>query len=200
MLFSFRSKRENPSEPYPADLNARMVAVSMDLCIILLLLWPVLKGISVYLFGAFDPKSIVPILSSSSDVSIIFSRLIESGYLNIIIFDNVFQVFVLGIIFVSCWVKYGATPGKMLFRMRVVGINDYEKLGVRRAIIRFISYLISVLSLGIGLLWALFDKRKRTWHDMLSGTRVMVFPKQKKMPEIQNTSADVNSAPRSVDP
>jgi len=37
--------------------------------------------------------------------------------------------------------------------------------------------LVSLLPLGLGFLWILFDPEKRAWHDRLSRTRVVVLPK-----------------------
>jgi uncharacterized RDD family membrane protein YckC len=35
---------------------------------------------------------------------------------------------------------------------------------------RLIGLLLSVLPMGLGLAWALFDEDRLTWHDRLSGT------------------------------
>jgi uncharacterized RDD family membrane protein YckC len=35
---------------------------------------------------------------------------------------------------------------------------------------RLVALLLSVLPLGLGLAWALFDADHLTWHDRLSGT------------------------------
>ncbi len=40
------------------------------------------------------------------------------------------------------------------------------------ALIRFVVAIISWLPFGLGYLWSLFDKQKRTWHDIASKTQL----------------------------
>jgi uncharacterized RDD family membrane protein YckC len=47
----------------------------------------------------------------------------------------------------------------------------------RQALIRFLVAILSWGACGLGVLWILVDKDKRTWHDRASGTRVVVLPK-----------------------
>jgi len=36
------------------------------------------------------------------------------------------------------------------------------------------------LCVGLGFIWSLFDKQKRSWHDIYSDTQLVRIPKQKK--------------------
>ncbi len=36
------------------------------------------------------------------------------------------------------------------------------------------------VSLGLGYLWCLVDRRGRYWHDYLSGTELILLPKREK--------------------
>ena len=75
------------------------------------------------------------------------------------------------------WVMYhmlwclanGDTPGMRFAGLRVVNFDgrvaDREQRGVRQA-----AYVLSVLSAGVGLLWALVDEENLTWHDHISKT------------------------------
>ena len=75
------------------------------------------------------------------------------------------------------WVMYhmlwcladGDTPGMRFAGLRVVNfdglIADREQRGIRQA-----AYVVSVLSAGVGLLWALVDEENLTWHDHISKT------------------------------
>ncbi|MEJ1377571.1 MAG: RDD family protein, partial [Candidatus Sedimenticola sp. (ex Thyasira tokunagai)] len=38
--------------------------------------------------------------------------------------------------------------------------------------------IISWLALGLGFLWLLVDRKNRTWHDRLSGTRLIMLEKK----------------------
>ncbi len=45
---------------------------------------------------------------------------------------------------------------------------------------RFIVAIISWLPAGLGFWWQLWDRDKLTWHDRVSGTRLVYYPKPKK--------------------
>jgi uncharacterized RDD family membrane protein YckC len=42
-----------------------------------------------------------------------------------------------------------------------------------RAAARFVAALVAILPAGVGIWWAVFDARKRAWHDRWTGTRVV---------------------------
>jgi uncharacterized RDD family membrane protein YckC len=67
--------------------------------------------------------------------------------------------------FVISWARGGQTIGMRAWRLRVVDA-DGNALGWPRAALRFVVACVSVLALGIGYLWCLFDRRKRGWHDL----------------------------------
>jgi len=72
----------------------------------------------------------------------------------------------------------GTTPGKAILRLYVVK-KDGQKAGFGTMVVReWILKLISAYFLFLGFLWALFNRERRTWHDMILGTYVVVQPKQ----------------------
>ena len=78
--------------------------------------------------------------------------------------------------FVGFWVRSGSTAGMMAWRLRVE-TEDGNPPGIGKASIRFFAAIISWLPLGLGFLWQLWDNDKLTWHDRLSGTRLVHYPK-----------------------
>lgn len=76
-------------------------------------------------------------------------------------------------VFVLGWARYGVTPGKLLLDLRVVETRSGERPGWIRSIIRYIGYFVSALPLGLGFVWAAFDREGRALHDRLAGTRVV---------------------------
>jgi uncharacterized RDD family membrane protein YckC len=68
--------------------------------------------------------------------------------------------------------KKGATPGKMLFRLRVVR-SDGSTLTLGRAAGRYFATFLSGLTIFIGYLIAAFDEQKRALHDHVADTRVV---------------------------
>lgn len=68
--------------------------------------------------------------------------------------------------------KYGATPGKMICKIRIVTAAG-EKVTYGRATGRVFAELLSGLICNIGYLIAAFDKEKRSLHDHICNTRVV---------------------------
>ena len=68
--------------------------------------------------------------------------------------------------------RFGATPGKMVCRLRVVG-PDHTRLTYTRALARHFAGMLSLLTLLIGYLIAAFDSEKRALHDHICNTRVV---------------------------
>lgn len=69
--------------------------------------------------------------------------------------------------------QYSATPGKMLCGLKVVRVGE-EKFGWKVALGRTLAEQLSRLLMFTGYLMAAFDEEKRTLHDRLAGTRVVV--------------------------
>jgi uncharacterized RDD family membrane protein YckC len=73
--------------------------------------------------------------------------------------------------YVYHWGVKGATPGKRLLGLRVVAVDGSEPIGLSRAAVRVLGYLLSGLTLGIGFLMIAFGGS--ALHDRLAGTRVV---------------------------
>lgn len=70
------------------------------------------------------------------------------------------------------WTHGGQTLGMRAWRLRVV-TADREALTWRLAWRRFAWSMVSWAFVGAGFLWSLFDPQWQTWHDRLSGTRLV---------------------------
>jgi len=69
----------------------------------------------------------------------------------------------------------GATVGKRLLRLRVVG-PDGERPGPGRSALRACVAVLGVLCLGAGPLLALFTRSGHALHDLVAGTTVVEAP------------------------
>jgi uncharacterized RDD family membrane protein YckC len=69
------------------------------------------------------------------------------------------------------WRLRGQTPGKWLLGLRVVALGG-GKIGLGRALIRFVGYPLSALPFYLGFLWILGPER-RGFHDRLARTEVV---------------------------
>jgi uncharacterized RDD family membrane protein YckC len=103
------------------------------------------------------------------------------GFLLIVSNSTAFSLtayFVLYFGLCSIFYLNGTTPGKAILRLYVVK-KDGQKAGFGTMVVReWILKLISAYFLFLGFLWALFNRERRTWHDMILGTYVVVQPKQ----------------------
>ncbi|WP_069472455.1 RDD family protein [Candidatus Marithrix sp. Canyon 246] len=72
------------------------------------------------------------------------------------------------------WVKYAATPGKLIVDSEIVDADTGKPIDLQQAMLRSIAYIISLIPLGLGFLWILWDKRKQGWHDKIAGTVVII--------------------------
>lgn len=71
-------------------------------------------------------------------------------------------------------IKFGATPGKMFFGLKIVskeGANPNLKTAFLREII---GKIVSSLILNIGYLWVAFSHDKQGIHDKIAGTHVIL--------------------------
>jgi len=66
----------------------------------------------------------------------------------------------------------GQTPGKMLFGLKIVRVDDQE-MTHGRACLRSLCWILSLLLFSIGFLMIAFTRQKRGLHDMLAGTYVI---------------------------
>jgi uncharacterized RDD family membrane protein YckC len=72
--------------------------------------------------------------------------------------------------------KFGATPGKMASKIKVINA-DGSKVGYLKALGRVFAKFLSVIILGIGYIMAAFDDEKRALHDRICNTRVILTTK-----------------------
>ncbi|MFV0454053.1 MAG: RDD family protein [Pseudomonas sp.] len=74
---------------------------------------------------------------------------------------------------IAFWIYKQATPGKMAISARIVDAGTGRPASTAQLVGRYLAYYISILPLGLGLIWVAFDKRKQGWHDKLAGTVVI---------------------------
>lgn len=91
------------------------------------------------------------------------------------------QIYVLGIIFLYfaySWRRGGQTIGMKSWRLRLQNSETKEQeISWRQCLIRYSVSIFSWLLAGLGFLWILFNAQHRSWHDLASGTRLIVLPK-----------------------
>lgn len=78
--------------------------------------------------------------------------------------------------FLYLWISYavfGKTIGKAVLGLRVVSADGRTALAARQPLTRVLTYPISFLVLGIGLLGVVFNPHRQAWHDRFAKTAVV---------------------------
>lgn len=70
--------------------------------------------------------------------------------------------------------KFGQTPGKKAYEIKIVDVKTGELLGFWRSACRFVMFLFSAAIL-LGLMTQLYRKDNRTLHDLICGSVVVKF-------------------------
>lgn len=85
--------------------------------------------------------------------------------------------FVTGLYAVLSWRRGGQTLGMRPWRLRVVDASGH--VATTKALwLRYAVATVSLAAAGLGFLWSLVDRERRTWHDIASGTRLVRTPKR----------------------
>jgi uncharacterized RDD family membrane protein YckC len=64
------------------------------------------------------------------------------------------------------------TIGKGIMGLQVVPIRG-GRIGLIRAILRYLGYIVSIIPLFFGFVWILFSRRRQGWHDKIARTCVV---------------------------
>ncbi len=79
----------------------------------------------------------------------------------------------LGLVYrVGLWTAQGATVGQKAVGVEITTV-DGEPLDLGRALLRYVGYIASGITLGIGFLIIVFTGQKRGLHDYIAGTVVV---------------------------
>ncbi len=96
--------------------------------------------------------------------------------------DNLFyqlcMLLVIYLFFVGFWTRKGRTLGMQSWGLQLETASG-QRATVMTATLRFIAAIVSWLPLGLGFAWQLWDRDGLTWHDRLSRTRLVYYPKSK---------------------
>ena len=124
-----------------AGFRARFDANLLDICVLLLVM-----------------------MLASLAFSLDHSRLLESEYA---IYLIPYYLYYAIIYFAVFWWVWGATPGKLIFGLRVVDESG-GPIGIERALVRTVQ-----IPLFLGFIWATFDEQRQGIHDKMAGTYVI---------------------------
>lgn len=148
-----------------AGFLRRLAAFLIDSLILVIILTPLL-----YFFTDGD---YFPQLDPQGDVAAQLS-LVQFDWSYLLINDLLPLALV-----VFFWVRFRATPGKHLMECEVVDAKTHANLRPGQAVLRYLGYFISMLPLGLGFLWIIWDKQKRGFHDYVGNSVVIIVDRSR---------------------
>lgn len=83
------------------------------------------------------------------------------------------------VFFVGFWSRSGRTLGMQSWGLQLEA-GDGQPPSTAAASLRFFAAIVSLLPFGLGFLWQLWDPQRLTWHDRISKTRIVYYPRKKK--------------------
>ncbi|MCA7010787.1 RDD family protein [Wolbachia endosymbiont of Tribolium confusum] len=153
----------------------RYLSVLLDLIIIVLFLQLCGQALS-QLFMSSESSKILGQIAAKYQMQVPLSAeetAMQSKLIKLLVLNQIVQFIMLFSYVAYMWIRFGATPGKLLLGLRVVNAQTFEKLTLKQAIKRFFSFILSTAPLFLGFIWASFDKRCQTWHDKIADTVVV---------------------------
>ena len=91
---------------------------------------------------------------------------------NYIFFLDIYLGSIIFFYFGWFWTHGGQTLGMKTWKIKLIDKNS-QFIGWKQVVIREMTAVISWLFLGLGFIWSIFDKNKRSWHDITSKTTLI---------------------------
>ena len=142
------ASREASDIPHYVGFWPRVAASIVDNLLLMIVTWPLL--LLIYGFSYLEQQSVI-----AGPADALISWVLPA------------------IIIIGLWVRIQSTPGKLMFRARIVDADTGQPASTGRYILRYAGYILSAIPLGLGFIWVAFDKRKQGWHDKLANTLVV---------------------------
>lgn len=136
---------------------------------------PLLRRLAAIVYDSLLVFAFLVVLAIFTTAYLGGESIYAAGPLGVKIYNAVRFLIVFGF-FVAYWSTRGRTLGMQSWGLQLIDANGrVPRAGA--ATLRFFAAILSWLPLGLGFIWQLWDRDGLTWHDRLSGTRVVYIPK-----------------------
>ena len=149
--------KENSKFEKPANLIRRMMAILYDSMLLIGIIFAF--GIIVFLLRKLAGDDTMQAPSNILQVFITLGMWLSCIYF-----------------YVLCWVRKGQTLGMKSWKLHLYS-QKQQDLTMKECFSRCLFAHISFGLLGLGYFWCLIDKKGRCFHDIWSGTMVIVIKK-----------------------
>lgn len=99
---------------------------------------------------------------------------VNNGWVNVQSNNGIIEQLLVILFTVIMWTKFLGTPGKLALGCHVIDAKTRKHIKPVQGVVRYLSYLISLIPLGLGFFWIGWDKKKQGFHDKIAGTIVVV--------------------------
>ncbi len=144
-----------------AGFGVRLLAYLIDILPITLA-----TGAVFYFFLGFD-DTVQRYFNERDDINARIEFLTQRNQIR----DLSFMIYIVYCALTECSAMQ-ATIGKRLLGLRVTD-NNGNGLSIGRSFGRNFAKIVSYIPLGLGFIWVIWSKRKRSWHDMIAKTLVI---------------------------
>lgn len=166
MSSSSQSRAESTLIGHYAGFSSRLIAFIIDAVIIS----GVFLFVSWFVVTSWNMIQLGPVLRQLEEKNLILKTLV-TFFTSPLFYSLVSFLFVVSY-YVFFWTIAGQTPGKGIMGLKILPRKG-GKLKLGRAILRYLGYYLSIIPLGLGVLWILVDDRRLAWHDKIAGTCVV---------------------------
>lgn len=105
-----------------------------------------------------------------------FGQPVEPGSLSAFIEQALLVAATFGYFGLS-WKRGGQTLGMRAWRLRLLSADGAATVSWKQILLRSLVAVLSLAAFGLGFLWSLVDRERRSWHDLASKTTIVRLPK-----------------------
>jgi uncharacterized RDD family membrane protein YckC len=139
-----------------AGFGVRLVAAIIDSVLLSALMIPFIIIVVVFMMR----------MQTTGEPSPLMMVALFGSYFLMLVISLAYQLIFIG--------KKGATPGKKFMKLRVTFPDGTYPIGIGKAFLRMVGYMLSGMICYIGFLMIIFDKEQhRALHDKIAGTVVI---------------------------
>jgi len=171
-LFPF-SRKKPPEGPRYGDMYERSIAAMIDLSLIFVLLNRALFEPLTQRIYSHGDLALVRTIPANATFGQAMQTAWDAHMVQLWLVNACVQVLIIGFFMVGFQIVYHTTPGKWLFGLKIMRHESDEPVGALRYVVRFFGVCIACVPLMLGMVWGMFNKKRRGWHDYIAGTVVI---------------------------
>jgi len=169
--------------PHYAGYNERAIATTVDLILFAYVLYDPIVALEHKIREALLPQAdfgmLETVMQKASQLApldqltLAVNTFIDSGVWKVFVAVNGSAMAMVMLAFVLTLQYFKTTPGKWLMGLKLTRKDAETFPSFPQLLLRYAASFISCAPLMLGIIWMMFDKQSRSWHDMISGTRVI---------------------------